>query len=334
MPSFDGIGDRGAAAVTATTARMGGGGEFLGLFGNEAPDPLSQAAMRRLRARPGYADAVAGCARGVLASYRDQRAPNRILNDRGRVILSILLLDLHHRAEAGDGEATLSRLQALCAELEVCSPGRTAAMIAAMRLFRFVSLAPSPDRRARRLVPSEAFERLTRERWSAILGAVAALLPSLAPFAARMEDRAFMAAFVHAMRDRFVAGYRTGTAVPGILPYGERDGGIMVLLSLHLAAVEAARRGEIGFTVSAAARDFHLSRAHVAGVLRLAGEDGLVTRSGPRDRVIEPTPALGDLVENFFASAFLLHAVALHDAAAAIGPAGMERRMAEPVQGG
>ncbi|MGQ7791857.1 hypothetical protein ACUN0C_05550 [Faunimonas sp. B44] len=282
------------------------------LFDGAASDPLSGGAMARIMAMDGFSAAAACSARGILETYQNRYALNRVLNDRGRLVLSLLLLDLHFRAESGEGELTLSRLQALCHGLDVCSPNRVAAMVAVMRLFGYVAVAPSADRRARRLVATEPFERITRERWSVLLEGASRLFPHVKEVLDRLQDRAVMAAFVRALSERFAGGYRTVHATPAIAPYIERDGGLLVLLALGSART-GSEGGAAEFTIAETARRLDLSRAHVASVLKMAAADGLVVRSGARDERVRPTDALAALTDRFLAAAFLIHAVAAWD---------------------
>jgi hypothetical protein len=290
----------------------------VSLFDGARPDPGSRAAMDALARHPHFAEAVRIAAAGALARYSGQRIANRVLNDRGRLVFSFLLLDLAFRAEAGGEPATAARLRAALSSAGIASPNRVSAMLAALRVFGLVTVGPGRDRRSRSLIPTEALVEETRLRWQALTASTALLFPELGPTADALADRRVMAAAVHAVADLFRGGYRAATVVPAIEPFVDRDGGLIILLALLF---------DEGFTIAGTARRFHLSRAHVAKVVDAAAAYGLARRDGPRGSEIGPTPTLSAAIDNFFASGLLAYALAL-DAAAAVASAPPQRSAA------
>ena len=98
--------------------------------------PVSAAAIAELRAHPNFPNAIRTLGSGMLALYRGNRLLNMLINDRGRMVIGYLSLYLHEGG-APDGRGSgfgVGQLKALCAAAGLASPGRTAAMLALMRM--------------------------------------------------------------------------------------------------------------------------------------------------------------------------------------------------------
>ena len=136
----------------------------LAPFGPDGPPPEAIAA---LRAHPRFAEAWRTAHIGFIDLWQGNRMLNSLVNDRGRLLISLFAVHLHLLSRPNDPHSglTVSRMTTLCAEQNFCSPGRAKAMLMLMRVFGY--LAPSPneaDRRLRRLVPTEHLMSLHRER--------------------------------------------------------------------------------------------------------------------------------------------------------------------------
>jgi len=98
---------------------------------------------------PNFAQAM----RAVLAENVRLYGGNRILNyvgfDRGRLVVAMLAFYLHASRRSDDPASglTAQRLKSLCVEQDVCSPGRARTMLSLLRLFGYVTAAPSRSRR-------------------------------------------------------------------------------------------------------------------------------------------------------------------------------------------
>lgn len=274
--------------------------------GRGNPDP---AAIAALQADPRFAVAARRYAAAIVEHYRDSWLLNRIMSDRGRFILSVMIIDLHFYGEA-DGQAglTAGRLKDVCIAQNICSRGRAGALLAAMRLFGLLVPAHGPDLRRKRLVPTERLLAIHRDRWRAGLIATGDLFPTAATAAERLGDDAFFAAFVHAMTERYRSGMRVLDWAPALAPFAERDAGIMVLFSILVAQDEAGD----GLSIVKLAQRFSVSRAHVLGVLRSAEQRGLLTREA--DRRIVLAPSLRQALFDFLAGVFILQADAAREA--------------------
>lgn len=260
----------------------------------------------RLRAHPDF-PAIARRVIGELErAYRDHFLLTRLLNDRARILLALLMLEMHFDPADAPG-LTAGRLKDEACALGLCSRGRVGAVLALCRLKGLVMPAPDSDRRRRRLAVTERMLEIHRQRWRILLRALAELAPEGALGLARLEDRAFLAEFVPALLAPLRRGWRVIHDVPALGPFPERDGGLMIAFALFEAA-------HLGQPVSAAqlSRNYGLSRSHVADILAKAAEEGLVIRFEPGEPGTPPgsragghaaTPALIDAIEAFVAVA-------------------------------
>jgi len=279
------------------------------------PDP---AAVEALRAAPGLPAAARSAAAAIAELYRGHWLLNRLISDRGRFVLSLMILDLHFGGGRGaaDGGLTTGRLKALTTEHGVCSPGRAGAMLASMRLFGLLAAAPSSDRRQHRLVPTERLIGMHRERLRRLFAAMAAVLPEGRRAEALIAREDFLAAHVHQMVGLYLSGLRIVEAVPATEVFAERDAGMMIAFAV-LVASPPGEDGGAGVAVADLARRFAVSRAHVLSVLRDAEQAGLVRRTPGGGTTA--TPALVTAIEEFFATLFLLQASCVRAAEASLG---------------
>ncbi|HSI42074.1 MAG TPA: hypothetical protein VLA00_16140 [Xanthobacteraceae bacterium] len=258
-----------------------------------------------LQALPGFPFAARSAAHSMAELHRGNFIVNRLLNDRGRFVLALLVLDLHFNDEEG---LTASRLKACAAAMGVCSPGRASAVLAAFRLLGMVEAAPATDRRQRRLAASERYLALHRLRWHSMLDAMARLRPESAEGAARLNEPAFAAAYVAGLLAPFKTGWRFLTTMPELGVFADRDAGMVIALSLMESG-----EGRPAPPIAHLARQFGVSRAHVLDVLRAGERAGLLRRLDARGSPCAE-PALVAALESFIAAVFALHARALRHA--------------------
>lgn len=268
--------------------------------------PLSPAARAGLRAQEGFPAAIRKSARGMLELHRGNRLLNLIVSDRGRFLVTLIALDLHFsRGETGVGLVP-GRLRRVCAETGTCSPGRASALLTLMRLAEFVVPAPAAkDRRLCELVPTERLVASQRERWRCHLEAVAPLLPEAARGLAQLDRPEFMAEMVRQACAYYYAGFRPMEHVPALRLFGERTGGMFVVLSLLAAGDdEADRRGDpVAVSITELARRIGTSRTHILRLLSDAAAAGLLERDGANGIVV--LPALREAAYDFFALVLL-----------------------------
>lgn len=262
------------------------------------------AARARVRAHPRFREAMIACARSMVDLYDNHPLINRILNDRGRVVFGFLLL--HLDAEPGGAGVTAARMAVLCQEESVCSRGRTKALLALMRWGGY--LAPvegTSDKRERPLAPTERMWEMFRNRWQSHFRAMRPLGGEAGDAAGALSDRDFCRALAYTFGLAFRAGFRVLEHAPRLIPFADRDGGVILLMALLVAQDMASPPP----TVAQLARRFHLSRAHVLQILRDATAAGLVRRTGGQDgeSVGFALSAEGeDALADFFTSSFSL----------------------------
>lgn len=239
---------------------------------------------------------------------------NRLVNDRGRFLLGLIIVSLHFDADEGPG-FTPARLQQVTGVAGLCSPGRITAFLASLRLLGLLRPITSDDRRLRKLIPTERFLATHQERWRGLLAALAIIRPEGEAALAALSDPAFMGGFARALVGLYCSGWRIGQFVPELLASAERDAGLTILMSLLIADT-----ADQSVSIAALARRFAVSRAHVLTVLREAEQTGLAVPAGPRAGY-RASPALAGSLRRFFALLFLLHLHAVQSAQRAAGMA-------------
>jgi DNA-binding MarR family transcriptional regulator len=282
-------------------------------------------AIAALRAHPRFGEAMRAAALGLADLYEGSRLLNLIANDRGRFLIGYLALYLHFAGDPSKPQQglTSTRLQALCAEQDVCSPGRVAAVLALMRAAGYLeSRRDVTDRRIRRLVPTQRLIEAARRRWKVQFSAMAPLLPDTQAALEALHREEFVAAFLRSFGLRFGEGLRVLAHAPELAPFTERNAGLMILSSLLCAAAPGDGRATrpVPISVSALSRRFGVSRIHVLDLLRDAERDGLIERrSGAGERILVLARFV-DAMERLFATVFLVLADCAREAFAAMEP--------------
>jgi hypothetical protein len=271
-----------------------------------AHGPLALGARARLLAQPGFVAALRKTAQGTLALHQGNRLLNLIINDRGRYMVGLMAVDLHFNRDAAGVGLTPGRLRRRCAETGTCSPARASAMLTLMRLGDFVGSGPSvQDRRRRELVPTERLINAHRKRWRCQFEASAPLLTEAALALAAVEEPHFVPAMAQLQCAYYDAGLRVLDLAPALRIFGERAGGMFVVLALIGAADDDALVSGAPVAVSSSelARRIGSSRTHVIKLLNDAAADGLVDRSSGNGIVL--LPRLSEAVHEFFAIGYL-----------------------------
>jgi hypothetical protein len=250
-------------------------------------------------------------ATAMVEQYHGHWILNRLVNDRGRFVLGLMILDLHFNENGGAG-FTAGRLREVAGASGVCSPGRITAFLAALRLVGFLAPVAADDRRLRRLAPTERFLDLHRDRLHRLFAALARIDPAGDAALAALHHPDFLAIFTHTLAVAYRRGFRIPDLVPELRPTVERDAGLTMLFSLLVE--DAAGRP---VSIASLAHRFSVSRAHVLTVLREAERTGLAMPAGPRGGY-RAGPALAATLDRFFAVMFLTHLHAI-DAARGAG---------------
>jgi hypothetical protein len=284
---------------------------------------LGPEALAALQAHPRFAAAHRTASAGMIALWHGNRILNSLVNDRGRLMISLFAVHLHLLSRPNDPHSglTVSRMTALCSEQKFCSPGRAKAMLMLLRAFGHLVPAPNEaDRRLRRLVPTERLMALHRERYRRLFEAIAMVLPECAEAFSAQTHPDFTARFVCRYCEHFLAGFRFMDVVPEMRLFVERNAGIMVLCSMLLSGeTDDVYPPTLPISVSSSAlsRRFGVSRAHVRRLLQDAVNEGLLEKlDGDRVRLL---PRLRQGANDFMAAQFLLVADCAQDALADLG---------------
>ena len=265
----------------------------------------SDESIAALRAHPRFREAAAIAASANVEFYQGNWLANRVLNDRARFVITQFCMYLHHTRRPDDPKSglTAARMREMCLDHKICSAGRAEAMLLMMRAGGYLLRETvAEDKRVRRYIPTEKLVGLVRERQKRILRG-ADMLEREPRFVAALEsDPGFHARFVANMVESFLTGFRMVRFVPELERIFERDGGLIIMMSVFLTG--PAYRGFAAaqnVSVFGLARRFQVSRAHVRAVLGDAEQAGLIRRGGD---VVEPLPALGDAIERLLAVGF------------------------------
>jgi DNA-binding MarR family transcriptional regulator len=288
-----------------------------GLQAPEAPameNPFSPAVMAAFRSRPDFPRHVMQLACTFIDQFVGNRFLNLITNDRGRIQVAHAALYLHYTRDPNDPASGLtpSRLKAFCAQHRMCSPGRTAAMLAVMQMSGHVVDAPAPkDRRIRLLMPTPKLVDTFLSRWISYFDALAEMMPETAGIArAARESEVFLQAYLRHIVESYIAGYRLMNHVPPQLTvFADANAGVLIFLSLFAAAGKDGPPSggqHVQIAISELARRFAVSRAHVKQVLKNAQEKGLLVPDDGSGNGIYLTPELIDGGYQWFAAMFAL----------------------------
>lgn len=255
-------------------------------------------ALAALRARPGFPAAVRHAARAGLSLYETDPIRRLVISDRGRFVFMNGALHLHFNVPGG---LTASGLRDSLALAGIAGPNRAAAVIALLRWGGYLEAAPGGDRRRRVLRPTavlvETFREMVRDQFVAL----AIVAPEYAHAAALLDQAAFFAEFLARQYRGFAAGFRLTGLAPGSERFVDSNCGMPLLLSLYLA--------ETPPSVSALARRFGVSRAHVLRLLGEAEAMGLAARQP----TLRARPPLEDMVSGFFGGGMLFNAGCIED---------------------
>ena len=229
------------------------------VFGAKAIDDLMLAS--------GLPAAIRAAADNAVRLYDGNWLRNRLLNDRGRLLAVLLILDLHFNESGGKG-VTGARLRRAVVDLDVCSAGRATTFLAALRFQHLLTAAPHSPAKERRLVPSAKLLEIHRERWNGMFSAIAHVDAAAADAARVLPDEILFGPCTHMMAECFRQGVRVFDAAPELRSIAERDVGLVALVSF------VSHGGSM--SISQLARQFSVSRAHIANVLQVAEAQNLI----------------------------------------------------------
>jgi CRP-like cAMP-binding protein len=260
--------------------------------------------IERLRTHPRFHEAIKALAAGMAEHYQGNRILNRLINDRARLVFGMMALDLHFTGQpSGEKGFSVTQAQDICLAHDICSAGRTTAMIALMRFAGYLEALPSRDRRVRLYGITDKLVASHHGRWRHVFAATSMVRPEGAAALAALARPAFTPAYVHLLARDFLSGVRVllGSA-PELGLFAERNCGMLILFSL---IAEGADQGPVPVSISGLAHRFGVSRAHVTKLLRDAADAGFLSLSGAGAYQVAFTPRLIDAAQVFFATVFL-----------------------------
>jgi len=272
-----------------------------------APCAVTTAEMAALRGDNQLAGAVRAFASSLIALYDGNLLLNTVLGDRGRVLvgLFVLYLDAHPFPGTNERGATLSAVQRLCRQGRLCSAGRAASILAAMRFGGYLESRPDPeDHRRRILVPTRRLIAAHHARLVSQLKAMIPVFPAAAPARALLEDSAYRVAFLGHLGAAFLAGFRVLDHAPALATVAESTAGLLILSSVALQDMHGPG-DPVPISISSLSRRFCVSRAHIRNVLALAEAEGLL-RHQPGSDVVVVLPPLPEALMQFYGALFVL----------------------------
>jgi hypothetical protein len=236
-------------------------------------DATPEERMALLVQEPHLAAAMRRLSRNMLALAAGDRAIDGIVKDVGRFLAAGMAMTLH-----ATGGLTLPRLKAYCAESGLISPGRARAILLYLRFLKYVEPEPGA-RRGGLYVPTTSM----RNAWGAIaragLDAAQLLAPEIAGLIPRLAepDVLFVLCRIQAENGRQFASRDMDNGFWRV--FLNRHAGTQILHALMQGAADTLHyppHGEIAYSLSGLARDFHVSRPHVARMLHAGEKAGLL----------------------------------------------------------
>ncbi len=252
-----------------------------------APSNLSeQERFAAFLEHPRICEAARFQSRGMLALAAGDKALDGIVKDVGRFAATMIAVYLH-----ATGGLTLPRLKTLCSASGLISPGRARAVLLYLRFLKYVVPAPG-GKRAGLYMPTPELQRAWQAiEWQA-LAAVRIIEPDIAHVMPLLKEPRAMSDFIRLIHTISFGPERRGSTDNALWRvFLNRHAGTQILHALMLGAEETdvyPPRGPTEYSVSRLARDFSVSRPHVARLLRAAEQEGLlVLQDGNRLRFTE-----------------------------------------------
>ena len=263
-----------------------------------------------VRAHLALSGAVAKFAGSLIDIDEGNALLNTLLCDRGRVLVGFLLLYLEVLSLPGTSVpgTTLSTVQARRRRTQLCSPGRTASILAAMRFGGYIVPRTDPvDHRRRFLIPTQRLVAAYQQRVVRQFKAMAPVRPGAILVPALLEGRAFRTAFLHQLGTHFLAGFRVLDHIPVLAKLAECNAGLLMMSSLVLRQLtnEGTPGGAVPISISALSRRFCVPRAHVRNMLVISEAAGLLAHA-PGSESVVVLPALTETIIQFYGVVFIL----------------------------
>jgi len=290
--------------------------EWLASAEAAARATMDRDTLAALRGRPGFRAMM----RPWIATWRvrdgDSAMLARTLHDIGRYLAGMFALQLHY----SPGGLTLTRLAETLKLTGMAGTGRARTSLMYLRFIGYVEPAADGDGRARRYRPTARMLTAFKTRVARDPQAFWPAEPAILAIAPQLERDEVFGAYLGEMAELTslaLSGYRVDG--PNLDVVSHRFGGFAVLSELLLADSQG---GDLSLeeprtvSLSALARDCHVSRAQARSVLNAAEQAGFIEMLP--DGRCRLTALLGEHLELLMAGAILVIAFAARRALAQV----------------
>lgn len=261
---------------------------------------ITDALMAEMASRPGFVTASYAQLAGSLAMNSTNPMAARVANDLTRLFLGFIALYLD-----AQGGLTRTAIREMIARLNLASPGRSAAVLMQMRLYKLIEPDPyQPDRRTRRYIPTAMMKQAFTELILMGMNATAHVEPDVASLAEHFTDPLFVQGYAIALGESTIMMLRN-------LRDAERDmfadatAGYQLLYRLMDGTSDRQHyppRGALPFDRSALSRELKVSRSHVSRLFNTAAGRGLVVFGNDRATLRFSEPFVEHLVKSHAAT--------------------------------
>lgn len=240
------------------------------------------------RARKAYLDSL-------LEVYGDDPFLVRLLIESGRfaVYLVTTVLDAAHDPARRETWLTVGLLKQTMQRFGCASARHVDQLIARLCAVDYIeSRVCEEDRRARILVPTEAFRTHDRDWLAANFAPLQVLYPQHGYDPIMNRDARFHAAFRRNGLPFLSLGARLFSAQRDMMLFMDHAGGLMVLASLLHDAMAQGDGSQVNVCYTEVGDRFGISRTHVRNLLMAAEAAGLLRMHGRGARCVEILPRL------------------------------------------
>jgi hypothetical protein len=285
--------------------------------------------VRQLAAHPAMSHALRQLAEDLVAQFENKPLLNLIISDRGRMLMSWLVLyfdSCHDPADPNSG-LTVNRFKTACYESGLCSRGRASAMIGILRFAGHIEPAHEMRRGLPlRLVPTEKLRSAYRQR---LVYSFRAMRPVLFEGGLGLEllgNPIFERTFFKNACDEFLACPRPIALAPQLELFAESKAGFVILLALIASARAPGVPVDevLNVPVSRLSARFAVSRAQIKALLEAAVEARLLLPAGSGKAGYLLSDTLRHDAFCMLAALFLLAAKGIRDGAAAVGMSALQ----------
>lgn len=195
---------------------------------------------------------------------------------------------------------SVSELKTLCTRYNIASPNSVVAIITLLKTTQRIKVWRSDiDRRKLLITPTmKGLNDLKKYMSSAFLP-VKILYPNYDINLDILEDSHFRHVFFQRAAEYLFRGITFQKIFPEVGVFIDKDGGRMIMLYLYLRAIDnlSERGAVIEYSASALAKEFFVSRIHVARIIKSAEECGYLKER--KTGLLDIYPSFIELVENY-----------------------------------